>query len=72
MKSVADYGALGDGKTDDSVAIQKALNDCMPGDTLFFEASKEYIVSKTIFVKPGITINGSLATIIPKIRYIYK
>ncbi len=66
LKSVADYGALGDGKTDDSVAIQKALNDCMPGDTLFFEASKEYIVSKTIFVKPGITINGSLATIIPK------
>jgi uncharacterized protein (TIGR03437 family) len=35
---VTDYGAKGDGVTDDSNAIQSAINDTLPGGTLFFPA----------------------------------
>ena len=35
---VTDYGAKGDGVTDDSNAIQSAINDTLPGGTVFFPA----------------------------------
>ncbi|WP_242057216.1 glycoside hydrolase family 55 protein [Pseudalkalibacillus hwajinpoensis] len=42
--NVQDYGAKGDGKTDDTKAIQKAIND---GAYLFFPAGT-YLISETI------------------------
>lgn len=44
--SVKDYGAVGDGTTDDTTAIQNALNDCA-GRTLFFPAGT-YIITAPI------------------------
>ena len=39
---VEDFGAVGDGITDDAVAIQKAVNALNDGDTLIFEDGKSY------------------------------
>ena len=56
--SVKDYGAKGDGETDDTVAIQKALNS---GFDLFFP-SGTYLIS-TVFSRNSIVINLNGSTI---------
>ena len=43
IKSVKDYGAVGDGSTDDTIAIVTALNALENGDKLYFPAG-DYIV----------------------------
>ena len=47
------FGAKGDGVTDDTEAIQKALDNCY-GNTLFFpssESGNQYVVTDTLIVK---------------------
>ena len=72
--NVADYGATGDGSTDDTVAIQNAFNAVSaPGGTVVFEPGKTYMIDgaylplQTIFggVKPksGTVIQGNNATL---------
>ena len=41
--SVTDFGAVGDGVTDDTLAIKNALNSLDPGDTLVFPQGKTSI-----------------------------
>jgi hypothetical protein len=72
--NVADYGATGDGSTDDTVAIQTAFNAVSAsGGTVVFEPGKTYMINglyqpiQTIFggVKPkdGTVIQGNNATL---------
>lgn len=46
--NVQDYGAVGDGRNDDTRAIQSAIDDATAGDTVYFpEPSAEYLISQT-------------------------
>jgi hypothetical protein len=58
--SVKDFGAVGDGVTDDTVAIQAALNDASNsgGGTVLFPPGT-YIVNNTITIPNKVNIKGS-------------
>jgi hypothetical protein len=47
--SVKDFGAVGDGITDDTAAIQNAINACFAGSTLNFPLGV-YLISSTITI----------------------
>jgi hypothetical protein len=57
----ASYGAKGDNSTDDTAAMQKALN-AAAGKTLWLPAGKTYKVSQTIAVPSKATIIGAGTT----------
>jgi hypothetical protein len=64
--SVSQFGAVGDGKKDDTAAIQSALNYIKGhGGTLNFEAGRTYIVSKSLKIvgADDFKIDGNDATI---------
>jgi len=64
--SVSKFGAVGDGKKDDTAAIQSALNYVKThGGTLNFEAGKTYIVSERLKIvgADDFKIDGNDATI---------
>jgi hypothetical protein len=50
------YGAKGDGVSDDTAAIQAAVQSCQPGNVVYFPAGT-YIVGG-IELQPGCTYNG--------------
>lgn len=51
--NVKDYGALGDGKTDDSKAIQAAVNDALSSNRPVFFPSGTYVVTTALQAGPG-------------------
>lgn len=53
--SVKDFGAVGDGVTDDTVAIQTALDVAQP---IYFPPG-EYLVTDTILLNPGAHMQGA-------------
>jgi hypothetical protein len=63
--SVKDFGAVGDGTTDDTAAIQAAINSfCVTssanntgGGTVFFPAGK-YRITSTLLIGYGVTLQG--------------
>ena len=57
--SVKDFGAVGDGVTDDTAAIQAALSSLSQGDTLLFPVGSYYITSKIVISTANITFLGS-------------
>jgi Ca2+-binding RTX toxin-like protein len=64
--SVSQFGAVGDGKTNDTAALQSALNYVKAhGGTLNFEAGRTYMVSRelTIANADDFKIDGNGATI---------
>ncbi len=54
--NVRDFGATGDGQTDDNSAIQQTISTATEGDTVFIPAGT-YLV-KTLGLKSGINIKG--------------
>lgn len=52
------YGATGDGTTDDTVAIQDALDACEPGNTVYLPVGL-YRTSTPLKVPPYVTLRGS-------------
>lgn len=59
--SVADYGAVGDGQTDDSAAIQNAVNS---NYDVYFESNKTYYVASPITINHDCKLHGGLNTVI--------
>lgn len=53
--NVRDFGAIGDGATLDTVAIQKAIDACEAGDTLVFDG-KGFFLSGTLRLKGDMKI----------------
>ena len=60
--SVKDFGAVGDGSTDDTTAIQNAINAAATGG--IYIPPGTYKISSTLVIKGGITGAGVTATII--------
>lgn len=57
--SVAQFGAVGDGRADDSNALQNAINALPLGATLDFgSAMKTYQISRRLTLKPGCNYGG--------------
>jgi len=56
--SVKDFGAVGNGATDDTVAIQAAISATVAGGTLMFPAGN-YIITSQLNIANSITIRGS-------------
>lgn len=55
--SVKDFGAIGDGVTDDTVAIQNAINACPIGGELLFNG--RFIITNELVINKQITIKGN-------------
>jgi hypothetical protein len=56
--NVLDYGAIGDGVTDDAASIQSAINSCPAGGIVWFPA-KTFRVASSIILHPTITLEGT-------------
>lgn len=56
--NVNSFGAKGDGITDDTNAIQNAINECVTKkkDTVELKDNKEYIIRSPIVIKKGVTL----------------
>lgn len=54
--NVCDHGAVGDGTTDDTVAIQAVLNSALPGDTVYLP--KTHAVSAPLKIPPQVRLLG--------------
>ncbi|MET8113823.1 right-handed parallel beta-helix repeat-containing protein [Streptomyces prasinus] len=59
---VRTHGAKGDGVTDDTIAIQNAINACQPGGVVYFPRGV-YRTSATLDWKNGVTLMGSHANL---------
>jgi len=58
--SVMDFGAVGDGATDDTTAIQNAIKALgTTGGTITFENGKTYLISAPLLLPTKIILNGN-------------
>ena len=58
---VKSFGAAGDAKTDDTTAVQKAIDTCETGDTLLFPKGRFLV--RSVVLKPGVHYLGKEAVI---------
>ena len=55
-----DFGAAGDGSTDDTLALQQALDSLAPGDTLVIPGGRSFLHSDVLAVRvPGVRLTGA-------------
>ena len=59
--NVKDFGATGDGSTDDTAAVQAAIDAVSSGGEVFFPAGT-YLVSNTLTVGSNVSLRGSSHT----------
>ena len=52
------FGALGDGSTNDSNAINQAINSCGDGQRVVFDSAKTYMAGGMV-LKSGVTLTGT-------------
>ena len=57
--NVKDFGAVGDGVADDTIAIQNAINSLNDGGIVFFPKGTYVCISELLIVKSGISLIGS-------------
>ncbi|KAI2642673.1 glycoside hydrolase family 55 protein [Xylaria nigripes] len=57
--SVKSAGAVGDGKTDDTAAIQKVFDSVQDGDIVYFDHGA-YLISDTVNIPKNIKITGEM------------
>jgi glucan 1,3-beta-glucosidase len=64
FSSVRSAGAAGDGKTDDTAALQKIINSATTaGNIVFFDAGT-YLVTSTLLIPPGAKLVGEAYSVI--------
>jgi glucan 1,3-beta-glucosidase len=64
FSSVRSAGAAGDGKTDDTAALQKIINSATTaGNIVFFDAGT-YMVTSTLLIPPGAKLVGEAYSVI--------
>lgn len=56
--NVKDYGAVGDGTTDDTTALTNAINACPVGGTVYIPPGS-YVVSTALPMPNGVTVQGA-------------
>lgn len=57
--SVLDTGAVGDGRTDDTAALQRALDEAGPGDVVVLPAGRSFAHDDVVRVRrDGVTLTG--------------
>jgi Pectate lyase superfamily protein len=56
--SVTDFGAVGNGTTDDTAAIQAAVNAASFGGIVLFPGNKQYLTTAPIVLKGSVTLMG--------------
>lgn len=56
--NVKDFGAVGDGETDDTAAFQKAIDFCADNDQQLMVTAGRYLISETLVSNKSITITG--------------
>lgn len=67
--NVQDYGAVGDGVTDDTTPIQNALNNCPTGGIVWFPATgSAYIISAALIVPSGVSLSAPNNTVTIKAK----
>lgn len=62
--SVRSYGATGNGNTDDTAAVQRALNAAAAGDLICYFDAGTYVVTSTITIPPGSKVIGESYSVI--------
>lgn len=59
VHNVKAYGAVGNGTTDDTAAIQAAIDACSPYGVVYFPAGGSFATLSPIYVPPTITLLGA-------------
>jgi polygalacturonase len=58
-----DFGAVGDGRSDDTAALQRAMDQAAQGQTLLNIPNGNYVVTETLAASSNLTLVGDNATL---------
>jgi hypothetical protein len=64
VRRVSEFGAVGDGRTDDTSAIERGVQSMVSGGTLVFDQHRTYLVRRNLVVRqPGLALWGYRAVL---------